>query len=750
MTSPLLKQSVFRLVLPLVLFLSLPGGSGAASLGSGEGTWHISAHQVTFDRERQQYTAQGDVTITRDAIRLTADRVIYDHLTADAQAQGHVQLTSDADIITGDLIFLNLQTETGTIHQGTVFTAENHFYITGNRIEKTGKTTYRADRATLTACDGPRPDWQITGRDIRVTIEGYGRVSHATLWAGGMPALYTPFLLFPVKNKRQTGLLAPRITASSRKGFEYEQPLFMALSRSSDATFYVDHMADRGTRTAAELRHVLDANNRITFYGDYLTDQKIDDGTPATADYAYAGTPQRTNAHRWWLRMKADFTPLDLWKVQMDLDHVSDADYLHEFKKGFTGYTATLSAFERDFGRDLDDYDDTTRENRLNINRRWDSCNLNMAFLWYDNVTARQTNDADTTLQTLPDISFTALPRKLGTLPLYFEMDAGGTLFHRQDTTTALLTGRRLDIHPRFFLPLHKNGLQIEPSLGLRQTLWYTDDAADIEGIRNHVSHRELYDVSLSLSTMLSRIFRLSSTADTRLKHDITPKLTYTFLPEVDQSDIPFFDDDDRIEKENTLSWSLTQRFTSRHRTIPPTDSRQKDTAPAHTYREFLWLSLSQDYHLSGTDTITQEPFSPFQLDLELSPGPAISLDTDITWSPYTGRFITHNTGLSLRDSRQNQLQVQYRYSDENNEDIDNTDDTESFYTRLDLRLTPRLHTFMTYEKNLLEGETIETTGGMVLSRSCWSMEVALSDTTDDRSIGFFVNLKGIGAFGNR
>lgn len=742
----LIKKFLVLTLLMTALGAMRPGAVRALSPPAAGGTWQIFADHVTVEQNQQRYDARGTVTIIGETARLTADHVVYDNLTADAYADGHVRLISGKDNITCDAMTLNLKTETGTIHQGTVFVAENHFYITGERIEKTGKATYRADRAALTSCDGDRPDWKITGREISVTIEGYGTATHATLWAGGMPALYTPFLLFPAKNKRQTGLLAPRFTTSTRKGFEYEQPLFIALSRNSDTTLDMNYMADRGTKLGAEYRYISDKDNRFTLYGDYLRDDKIDDGTDATDDYSYAGTPDRTNQDRYWLRMKADLTPLPLWKMQMDLDYVSDADYLHEFKKGVTDYTDTNAAFERDFGRDLDEYDDTTRKNRINLKRSWSRYNLNMDLLWYDNVSARREDTDDTTLQSLPDITLNALRRQMPGTPLYFKLNSGYTEFYRRDTTDSLLTGRRLDVYPRLYLPLHKNGFQMEPSLGLRQTLWHTDDAADIDGTQNGVSHRELYDISMEVSTMLSRIFAPDNAIAEKIKHEITPTLTYTYLPEVDQSDNPWFDDTDSIDGENTLTWELGHRFTSRRQqSVAAVADKTAPTRPL--YREIAWLTISQDYHFSGTDEITEKAFSPIEVDLEFSPMPALSLDSDFAWSPYENRFVSHNTGFTFRDGRNNSVNLQYRYD---REDTDDTDNTESIYTRVDLQLTSRLRTFMIYEKNLQEKTTIEATTGVEFNRKCWSLEISYTDTTDDRSIGFLVNLKGIGEFGNQ
>ena len=742
---PLLKKCGITLFFVLVMAGQCP--AGPPPLANDGTSWHLSARTATYDQAQHLYMATGKVILSNDTTRLEADHITYNHLTRDVRATGHVKLVSGKDTINCDTMDLNLNTRTGTIMNGIVFVEENHFYISGNRIEKTGETTYTADKATLTSCAGEHPDWKITGRDIRVTIEGYGTAKHATLWAGNIPALYSPLLAFPVKTQRQTGLLSPRITSSDRKGLEYDQSMFVALSRSTDATLNVNHMSDRGTKLGVEYRYIKDTRNKGTLLFDYLKDDKIDDGTDTTCDYAYSGTSQRINTDRYWLRMKNDWELFPLWKARLDLDYVSDEDYLHEFKKGDTGLTATRKAFESNFGRGLDDYDDTTRKNQINLKRTWNNYNLNMDALWYDNVTARQNDTEDTTLQSLPAITFNGVRRNLGTSPLYFELNSGYTHFFRQNTTDVLLNGQRMDVYPKIFFPFRWAGIMMEPSLGLRQTLWYTDNAADKTDIKNGYNHRELFDINMDMSTVFTRIFSLDTATNRKIRHEVTPALTYTFIPHVDQTDIPWFDDNDLIEKQNTLTWQLTQRLTSKQRIGTPSTQSDKKS-PDHVYRELAWLKISQDYHLSGEDENTNETFSNILVDLELSPLPHIFLDNALAWSPYGTGISIHDSSITITDGRQNNISLQYRYRQADEEN--SIAQTQSLYTRVHLSLNPRLGAFVEYEKNLYEDETIEATTGIEVNRACWSMQVSYTDTTDDKSIGFLINLKGLGEFGNQ
>ncbi len=251
-------------------------------------SWQITADRITFDQENQDYVAEGNVRITRENRVLTADMVRLNQETREAWANGHVRLLSNGDILTGQRMQLNLKNETGTLYDGSVFFQQNHFYISGETISKTGPDTYHAEHAAVTSCDGPNPDWRITSSDLKVTIEGYGFAKNAALWARKIPVIYTPYIAFPVKLKRQTGLLTPEFGISDRKGEEYLQPFFWAINESSDATFFADYMSKRGVRMGAEYRYIASERSFGTLMADGFKDRKVDNGQDdVSAQYGY-------------------------------------------------------------------------------------------------------------------------------------------------------------------------------------------------------------------------------------------------------------------------------------------------------------------------------------------------------------------------------------------------------------------------------------------------------------------------------
>ena len=200
----------------------------------------------------------------------------------------------------------NIQSKekTGTVVNGNLFLSTNHYYLRGKEIRKTGPATYIIKGCRITTCDGENPDWSITGSEVKVTLEGYGTVKHAGFYVKQIPLLYFPYIIFPAKNKRQTGLLPPSIGYSSRDGVDVEIPLFWAISRQTDATFYERYIEERGLKQGLEFRYVTGAESKGAFLFDILSDKR-EDKDLFNEDELKISPFARTNTNRFWARGRA-------------------------------------------------------------------------------------------------------------------------------------------------------------------------------------------------------------------------------------------------------------------------------------------------------------------------------------------------------------------------------------------------------------------------------------------------------------
>jgi len=769
---PPILGALSRGICALYLLL-LPYGIGWGQnldsvLGDTQFPWHITADELSFDETRQVYTATGNVVISKMNKQITADTVHFDHKKMEALAQGHVVMSVGRDLITADSLQIDLETEKGVLHNGSVFLHRENFHIQGSEIVKTGKESYHVDKASLTTCDGEKPAWKITGRNLNVTIEGYGYADHAVFWVKDIPVFYTPFIAFPVKSKRQTGLLPPQFGTSSRKGIEYNQPLFWAINDSMDATFYDHYMDRRGNKLGAEFRYVTSPLTKGTLMLDYLEDKKEDDGKNSNHDWGYDdylentnvpdGDVLRPNQNRYWFRMKHDQELPWHLSAKVDLDIVSDQDYLKEFKSGYTGYNDTKDYYNGKFNRNIDDYNDPIRLNRLNLNRNWSAFGLNAELRWYDNVISRQQENRDTTVQRLPFIQFNAPKQQLGSSLFYGAMANEYTYFYRENTDTEnrVTQDHRFDIHPRVYLPLSwKNYFTLEPSMGFRGTYWQVIDHEDPLDNRDNdkTFHREMIDYQLDLSTQVYNILHTDDNRIDRYKHTIIPRIFYTYIPEKNQSSYPDFDAKDRIQKENQLIYSLTNLLTYRSKLKKIKSVEEETPDPTFNYQQFLYFYLEQSYNFNDTyeDNTsgwgykeTRNSFSPVYGRLELRPGKYISLITDAEWSTRE-KLISHNFWTTLWDRRGDRLTVGHGYRQEISDF--NQGGYQSVHAELLITMTEALSATAKYERDLYKNNNTLTSIGARYKAQCWSFKLTATQEEEEKKFDFMIGFRGLGEF---
>lgn len=734
---------VFCLLVSCGLVAARPAAAGQPDPAATEIPWQISADRIEYDQINDEYMAEGNVTIAREQSTLTADRVRLNQTRRLAWAEGQVRLLSGRDVLSGSRLQLHLDHETGILSDGSLFFADSHFYLTGGRILKTGPDTYEVKDATATTCDGPDPDWRITSRDVRINVEGYGSARHAALWAGQVPLIYTPYLIFPVKLRRQTGLLTPEFSYSDRKGIRYLQPLFWAISDSTDATFFIDHMSERGTRLGAEYRYMASETAKGTFMLDGFEDRRVDDGQ---ADHSQRWGYQddgrlRPNEDRYWFRAKVD---QDLpWELtaRLDLDVVSDQDYLKEFQTGHGGFNQSRDYFRNTFRRDLDDFNDPVRLNQLNLNRLWTGYTFNTDVRWYDDVVKRRQSDTDDTLQQLPQVMFDGTKKRIADSPFYFDLLSSYTHFYRQDGTR----GHRTDLYPRAYYPTRLfNAFFIEPSAGIRQTAWHIDswDNAQHNGDGHY---RAIYDLKLDTSTDFFNVFDIDLAGYDRVKHSIRPQIVYEYIPDQDQENLPRFDDWDRIEARNLITYSLTNTLIARAVRNTGTSS-----GPAFTYAPFLRFRLENSFDINKHNQDHPRPFSNVLAELHVRPGRYGLVQADALWSPYDSQFYAYNAGIWLNNLRGDQIRIDYRFTRESEEFSDTA--TLLGVHAIDISaawmVTPRWQLRGKYERNIETGNRIESGVGISYLSQCWRVDLNYREEPGDQTFAVMVHLVGLGAFG--
>lgn len=127
----------------------------------------IEADSISYDREADAYEAHGQVKISFPGGTLQADSLLLEKGANIASAAGQVIIRTEGDVLEGDRVVFDIATSRGVVYGGKIFISQSHFYLRGDKIEKTGEASYHVLDASLSTCDGETPDWRITEHGIR-------------------------------------------------------------------------------------------------------------------------------------------------------------------------------------------------------------------------------------------------------------------------------------------------------------------------------------------------------------------------------------------------------------------------------------------------------------------------------------------------------------------------------------------------------------------------------------------------------
>ncbi|MFV3016709.1 LPS-assembly protein LptD, partial [Pseudomonas sp. KHB2.9] len=452
--------------------------------------------------------------------------------------------------------------------------------IRGNALyaKRAENAIIRLKDGTYTTCEPDSNAWQLKGNNITLNpATGFGTATNATLRIKNIPILYTPYIYFPIDNRRQSGFLPPSFSTGSETGFTLVTPYYFNLAPNYDATLYPQYMTKRGLLMEGEFRY-LTKSSEGQFGGAYLND----DSNERSKQTDYEKTRYMLNwQHKGGLDSRLT--------TQVDYTKISDPFYFQDLKSYEEGVES------RDF-----------LNQQGSLTYRGDSYQARLNVQAYQLATISQITPYDR----LPQITFNgALPYHPGGLNFSYETEAvrfdrdlrsgnvtnedggpfnaDGTVGERRlDTYVTGLTranGTRLNAAPAVDYPMNWTYGFITPKL----KYVYTKYDLDLDGTGKTQmaaagqTFKSSQDRAVPIASVDSGLYfdRNTNWFGKDYRQTLEPRAFYLYVPNKDQSDIPVFDTSeysfsyaslfrdnrfsgtDRIGDENKLSLGLTSRW---------------------------------------------------------------------------------------------------------------------------------------------------------------------------------------------
>jgi LPS-assembly protein len=758
---PKAKRYLAATALTLVTLCAVPAVQSAETVATEE--WNISADKITRYEDPQSVVAEGNVILekrerlpppvvetaedvsdwsellgeepkkeemTADAIdaapaeivmrttvTIKSDWIAYDTTLQSIKARGHVSIDNGEDVLTADQASIDLTKETGSFTNATVVRTDKSLHLEGKTIEKTGVNTYNIGDGWAITCKvekGETPPWSFASKSTKIEPGGYAVLRHARFNIKGVPVFYTPYLVLPIKNTRQTGFLYPELSSSDNNGFGLNLPFFLNISDSADATFYPQYYANRGFMPGAEFRYAHADMEKGTLVATYL-----DDDLSSETDFFQDTGFTHTNSERYWIRGKADHTFGDDWQTRLDLDIVSDRDYLTEFNTGVNGFNKSAERFLNEYGRDFEDKTDANRTNSLKVLKSWSGMSLEGTLLGINDV--RTVESSPTPLWELPRVDFSGyLP--IGETDFSIDWNTDYVNYWREDG----VGGHRIDLHPVISTPLNLSPyLESRAQAGVRDTFYAINTFGDAEFPNDDQQNRVLADFEAEVGTTLLKNFFEDAGQDSGFDHQIHPFLIYQFLPDVDQDELPIFDAVDAIEDVNRVVYGVDNFF-----------NLFSDYSSGNpSLKDYAFVKVSQFYDMRSE--FSDEAFSDYFVRTGWRPIDSLLMEYQTDIDAYGDGFQAHSFQGTYTTKRGDYFRLDYSFNDDQSiEQINGT-----IYTRLIDHWLAQVEV----EHSISNSETQEAEVSLTYEALCWSVTLQSNYTPTDTAFMVIFNLANIG-----
>ncbi len=704
--------------------------------------WHIKAERMTFYQDTGVILARGGVRAWRGNLRISADTILYDTVHSKVRANGSVVIHMGQDVLKGSDGELNLATQTGMVEGAHLFLKRNNIHLTAKKLWKTGPEEYKAKEATISTCPLPRQAWSIRCRNLRLTIAGNAVAKHTTFNIRNIPVFYSPWVVMPINKYRKTGFLLPYFSTSKRNGTDINIPFFLAINDSMDATFYQHIMSKRGWMEGIEFRHVFSDKDKGIFRFNYLVDTKED------RDYNNDKVI-RGNEKRWWLRGKMNQQlPLG-FQAKLDVDMVSDRDYLQEFDYGPMGYAKTNKIFKKAFHRSLVDDTDLNRPSTLQITRNYLDSFVASEGRYNDNQEGKQ----DQTIQVIPLFVLHGFRTRLRGTPFFYDGEISYVNYWREAGTKE----QRIHLAPRISMPIDMAGwADLLLSATVEETFYQASGHGPGNEKPDNTKNRLLYKLEADASKTFARLYHPSATLT--MRHTIRPRLVYEYRPPKNQKGIPEIDvvnvpksvdhtsyinalepsehfGIDRLEPLNRITFSLLS-FLSTKKTVGK---------GRYAYTDIVRFVFRQNFDIRESiralpHGTKRRPLSDAYGELEFRPNPRYFLRYDTTYNFYGKGFTTYNLWAHLGSTAGDHLDIIYRYRDLTNINELNLD--------LWAVISPSWYGIYHLKQSFAKRSELESTYGLRYQSNCWALEGRIIHDNYDTNITIHLELLGIGGWG--
>jgi LPS-assembly protein len=205
-----------------------------------------------------EVSGRGNAEIRRDDMTIFGESLRYNREFGRAEGEGGVRLQRGADRFFGPRLYYNTLDDTG-VFESPSYLLERERTARGSaeRLEFLGPERYRFINGNYTTCRPGQEDWHLEASELELDFEEEeGTAVHPRLRFFDTTIVASPYAVFPIGDRRKSGLLTPYYAQTSQRGFEVGIPYYWNIAPEYDAAFTPVFMGKRGYQLKSEARYL--------------------------------------------------------------------------------------------------------------------------------------------------------------------------------------------------------------------------------------------------------------------------------------------------------------------------------------------------------------------------------------------------------------------------------------------------------------------------------------------------------------
>ncbi len=697
-----------------------PPPKPAATISQDEAPIEINANYTDIF-QKEIVTLKGNVDVTWANQKIYAEDATYDTVSTTLSAQNNVYYSDQNLSLYSNKAHLKLDTNEGRL-RNSLFVLDNvPARGRSSQVDIDSKTRMRLKDVAYTTCAPGNQDWTMEAAKLDLDREaGVGVARDAWLEIKGVPVFYTPYIEFPIDDRRKSGILAPTFGSTDQAGFDFTLPYYWNIAPNYDATIAPRYMTRRGFLLGGNFRYLTEMTQG-EIAAELLPQDQVSKKT--------RGAISALNRTHFTPDLNADF----------DLNYISDNDYLNEI-----GNSLVITDFKH-------------IRSRANLRYDPDWMSLRVRVENFQTIDPSITSD-NRPYRMLPQIRVD-MNEQLGDLDGRFKLRGEYVFFQRDKTVTT----NRIDLRPELSWPIQTAGAFVKPAVTVQTTQYWLDNQ-DL-GTPNTIT-RVLPLISLDSGLVFERNTTLGGNP---YIHTLEPRIYYLYVPFTDQNDIPLFDTSendftalqlfrnnrfsgaDRIGDANQVSLALTSRL------LESATGRERLDASIGSIIFFRNRGVT----LRPTEPTETSTISNVIGELNAEITDHWSVRSGLQWDPPNSEIDRAQVALRYRDVPGRVFNLAYRFRQDENSNRINETVINQIDTSFRWPVITDLHLVGRWQFSFRDDTTLESFVGIEKDSCCWRFRILgrrwitsinnqiIGTGEPNTGVFFQLELKGLASFGD-